>query len=144
MKFALQALFQTFFLEVSRGSFLCERAAPFEVDIHKEQHAITRNVARVVRRCAVGAMLVVRWCGVGTTVVRALVQCSDRNSACHRNGASARQRNGANAHWEHSNASAPVRHQWNARARERQHATHLHQHLHQCDASAAPEQCGSS
>lgn len=32
MKFALQALFQTFFLEVSRGSFLCERAALFEVD----------------------------------------------------------------------------------------------------------------
>lgn len=32
MKFALQALFQTFFLEVSRGSFLCERAARFEVD----------------------------------------------------------------------------------------------------------------
>lgn len=52
MKFALQALFQTFFLEVSRGSFLCERAARFEVDIHKEQRATKK------------------WCSCGAAVQR--------------------------------------------------------------------------
>lgn len=58
MEFALQVLFQIFFLEVSRGSFLCERAARFEVDYTQ------RTACHQKKWCSCTA-LVQRWCSAG-------------------------------------------------------------------------------
>ena len=76
MKFALQALFQTFFLRYRAWGFLCERAARFAVDYTQR----TACHQKMVLVCCAGATVVRCW---RSAVLR---RSSDWKSARHRNG----------------------------------------------------------
>lgn len=143
MKFALQALFQTFFLEVSRGSFLCERAARFEVDYTQ------RTACHHEKCCSCGAA-VRCWCDVGGAVVRRWYNGRTGTGAVQRSEQCVSQERCecTSKEWCECTLGTQQRIRASAAPMERPcarkaDATHLHQHLHQRDASAAPEQCGS-
>ena len=57
MKFALQALFQTFFLRYRAWGFLCERAARFAVDYTQR----TACYQKMMLVCCAGATVVRCW-----------------------------------------------------------------------------------
>ena len=89
MKFALQALFQTFFLVVSRGSFLCERAARFEVDYtqrtacHQKMMLVCCAGATVVRCWRSAAIGKVHVTGTVRVHVTGMVRMHTGNTATH-------------------------------------------------------------